>query len=212
AEAGYQAVAMEPRGLTGSSATLDGLMMEHFADDVAHVIEAVGAPAVLIGHDFGGQVAQLVGDLYPKLVSSLVLMAAPGPLPAKPEPATALRRVFISELSDHEHLEAVALALFADGNDPVVWVDGWYPTLAFAQAEAERHIAPEDLWSRLRREALVIQGADDLIVVPDNAHMMAEQVGDLATVVMVPDAGHALLPEQPAAVAAAILSWVRSRR
>lgn len=210
--AGYQAVAMEPRGLTGSSATLDGLMMEHFADDVAHVIDAVGGPAVLIGHDFGGQVAQLVSDLYPKLVSSLVLMAAPGPLPAKPEPATALRRVFISELSDHEHLEAVALALFAEGNDPVVWVDGWYPTLAFAQAEAERHIAPEDLWTRLRREILIIQGADDLIVVPDNAHMMAEHVGDLATVVMVPDAGHALLPEQPAAVAAAILSWVRSRR
>ncbi|MEM9613065.1 MAG: alpha/beta hydrolase [Actinomycetota bacterium] len=211
ARAGYQAVAMEPRGITGSSASLDGLGMEQFADDVAHVIDAVGGPAVLIGHDFGAQLAQLVSDLYPRLVSSLVLLAPPGPMPAKPEPATALRRVFIPELSDHEHLEAVALALFAEGNDPVVWVDGWYPTLAFAQAEAERHLPPEDLWERLRCDVLVVHGADDLIAVPENARMLGEQVGEQATVVTVPDAAHALLPEQPAAVAAAILSWVRGR-
>ena len=212
ARSGYQAVAMEPRGMTGSSAALDGITMEHFADDAAMVIDAMGGPAVVIGHDFGGQVAQMVAHLYPNLVSSLVLLAAPGPMPAKPEPATALRRVFITDLSDADHLEAVSLALFAEGNDPVVWVNGWYPTLAFAQAEAERHVPPEDLWGRLRRDVLIVQGEDDRIVVPENARMMADRFGALATLVSVPNAGHALLPEQPAAVAAAILSWVRGRR
>ncbi len=210
AQAGYRVVALEPRGVRGSSATLDGLTMEDVVDDVAAVLDAVGGPAVLIGHDFGGQVAQMVSYLYPHLVSSLILLAPPGPLPAKPEPATALRRVFITELSAEEHLEAVALALFAEGNDPVVWVDGWYPTLAFAQAEAERHVPPEELWSRLRHEVLVVQGTEDAIVVPENARILADHVGELATVALVPNAGHALLPEQPAAVAGAILSWVRS--
>ena len=139
----------------------------------------------------------------------LVLAASPGPVQPKPEPATALRRVFIPELSNTEHLEAVALALFAPGNDPVAWVDGWHPTLAFAQAEAERQIAIEELWARLRTETLVIQPADDLIVLPENAALMAAHAGDLVQVVTIPCAGHALLPEQPEAVATAILGWLR---
>lgn len=212
AKAGYCVLRPEPRGLIGDKGALDGVTLDHFAEDVAAVIDAFDGPAVVIGHDFGGQVAQMVSYLYPDLVSSLVLLAAPGPVPAKPEPATALRRVFIRELSDEEHLEAVALALFADGNDPVVWVNGWYPSLAFAQAEAERHMPPEELWSRLRRETLVVQPADDLVVVPENAERMATHLGDLVSVVTVPNAGHALLPEQPEALAAAILAWLRSRR
>jgi pimeloyl-ACP methyl ester carboxylesterase len=212
ARAGYRVLRPEPRGLAGSSSSLDGLTLDDFADDVAAVIDAYVGPATIVGHDFGGQVAQMVAYLYPDLVSSLVLLATPGPIQAKPEPATALRRIFIPELSDHEHLEAVALALFAEGNDPVAWVDGWYPLVAFAQAEAERQVPIEDLWAKLRVEALVVQPADDLIVLPENAELMADHVGDLVSVVSVPRAGHALLPEQPEAVAAAILWWLRSHR
>ena len=210
AKAGYCVLCPEPRGVTGSSQNLEGLTLEDFADDVASVINALDGPAVVVGHDFGGQVAQMVAYLYPHLVSSLVLFAPPGPVPAKPEPATALRRIFIPELSAEEHLEAVALALFAEGNDPVVWVDGWYPTLAFAQAEAERHMPAVELWSKLAHDALVVQPADDVVVMPANAERMQEHVGEKVSVITVPNAGHALLPEQPEAVAAAILSWLRA--
>jgi S-formylglutathione hydrolase len=212
ARAGNRVLRPEPRGVGGSSRSLQGLSLDDFADDVAAVIDACGGPAVLVGHDFGGQVAQMVACLYPDLVASLVLVACPGPIQPKPEPATALRRVFIQELSDEEHLEAIALALFSPGNDPVAWMGGWHPMLAFAQAEAERQVAVEELWGKLRTDTLVIQPADDLIVLPENAELMAQTLGELATVVSIPGAGHALLPEQPEAVAVAILSWVRSRR
>lgn len=212
ARAGYRVLCPDPRGIAGSSRALDGLTLDDFADDVAAVIDAFGGPATILGHDFGGQVAQMVSYLYPDLVTSLVLLATPGPIQPKPEPATALRRVFIPELSDEEHLEAIALALFAQGNDPVAWVDGWYPMVAFAQAEAERHIPIEDLWAKLRSDALVIQPSEDLIVLPENVQLMKRQLGDLVTVVEVPAAGHALLPEQPEAVATAVLSWLASRR
>jgi pimeloyl-ACP methyl ester carboxylesterase len=212
ARSGYRVLRPEPRGLAGSSSSLDGLTLDDFADDIGAVIDAYAGPATIVGHDFGGQVAQMVSYLYPDLVSSLVLLASPGPIQAKPEPATALRRIFIPELSDHEHLEAIALALFAEGNDPVAWVDGWYPLVAFAQAEAERQVPIEDIWNKLRVEALVLQPLDDAIVPADNAELMLEQLGDLVSVVMIPGAGHALLPEQPEAVATAILSWLRSRR
>ena len=212
AASGYRVIRPEPRGVGGSSRSLDGLVLDDFADDVASVVDTYGAPAVLVGHDFGGHVAQLVSCLHPELVDGLVLLAAPGPVPAKPEPSVALRRIFVPELTDEEHLEAIALALFAPGNDPVAWVDGWHPMLAFAQAEAERHVPPEGLWDRLRGEALVIQPTEDRIVMPENSRLMAERLGARVRVVDIPNAGHALLPEQPDAVAAAILSWLGQRR
>ena len=212
ARAGYLAIRPEPRGIGSSSSVLDGSSLQDFADDVAAVIDYHGGPATIVGHDFGGQVAQMVARTAPGLVSSLVLIATPGPVQPKPEPATALRRIFIPELSDEEHLEAIALALFAEGNDPVAWVGGWHPTLAFAEAEAERHVPIEELWASLRTGVLVIQPADDQIVVPENVELMTRELGDLVTVVTIPRAGHALLPEQPEAVATAVLSWLRPAR
>ena len=210
ATTGYLAVRPEPRGISGSSRALSGLTLEDFAADVAATIELIEGPATIVGHDFGGLVAQMVAYRYPALVSSLVLLASPGPIEPKPEPATALRRVFIPELTAEEHLEAIALALFAAGNDPVVWVDGWHSALAFAQAEAERQIPVEELWSNLRVPTLAVQPEADLMVLPDNADLMAAQVGELVTLLSIPNAGHALLPEQPEAVASAVLSWLKT--
>jgi pimeloyl-ACP methyl ester carboxylesterase len=39
---------------------------------------------------------------------------------------------------------------------------------------------------------------------------MQESYGDRVTTRMIPDASHALFPEQPAAVADAIIAWVRT--
>ncbi|MEM7340144.1 MAG: alpha/beta fold hydrolase [Actinomycetota bacterium] len=212
AREGYQVLRPQPRGVGGTSAVLVDLTMDRFADDVAAVIASFGGSAAVIGHDFGAQIGQVLAARYPDLVSSLVLLAPPGPVAAASEPATALRRIFIPELSAEEHLEAVALALFAEGNDPVVWVGGWHLQTAFAQAEAERHIEPEQLWAKLQHPVLLLQPEFDRIVPPDNARRMSSAQPDLVTLVDVPQAGHALLPEQPAAVAASILSWFGARR
>ena len=37
---------------------------------------------------------------------------------------------------------------------------------------------------------------------------MREEFGERVSVVVIPDASHALMPEQPAAVTAAILAWI----
>jgi len=38
---------------------------------------------------------------------------------------------------------------------------------------------------------------------------MREEFGDRATVVVIPNASHALIPEQPAAAIDAIVAWMR---
>ncbi len=209
ARAGYLAVGIEPRGWNGSSGALEGLRMSHLAADVAAVIaEIADGPATLVGHDFGGQVARAVATSYPELVRSLVLLATPGPRKPKAEPATAHRRTFVPELTVEEHLEAVALAFFAPGNDPVVWVDGWNRLLASSQrALLER--SPEAEWVTAGTvDTLVVRPAEDCLVSRRSADDLATQLGGRASVVEVPDAGHALLPEQPEAVAVALLTWL----
>jgi pimeloyl-ACP methyl ester carboxylesterase len=56
---------------------------------------------------------------------------------------------------------------------------------------------------------LVIQGRDDVIVVPANAKRLAAEFPSRVTVVEVDRAGHALVAEQPEAVANAVLTWLR---
>jgi pimeloyl-ACP methyl ester carboxylesterase len=59
---------------------------------------------------------------------------------------------------------------------------------------------------------LVVQPADDVVAVPENATRLVAMLGDRAHLVTIPGAGHALLPEQPGAVADAVVAWLERRR
>ncbi len=210
AAAGYRVLAMEPRGLSGSSRALTNITLQDLADDVAAVItDNRGGPASVVGHDFGGQVARAVACNHPGLVRTMILLAVPGPELPRPEPATAHRRVFVPELTMEEHLESVAVAFFADGNDPVAWVDGWHPLLAGAQLEAQQR-TPTDAWSSGGAvETLIVRPAQDRLVSPGSTRLLANELQGKVSIVEVPRAGHALLPEQPEALAVAVLTWLR---
>lgn len=210
AEAGYRVLAPEPRGSSGSSMALANLTLFDFAEDVAAVIRADNQSEVcIVGHDFGGHVARATASQYPELVKNMVLLATAGPLPAKSEPATALRRTFISELSMEERLEAISVAYFAEGNDPVVWVDGWNEILASAQLEALQR-TPSDEWcGGGDASTLLVRPTDDVLVSSDSARSLANELNGQVFAVEIPNAGHALLPEQPEAVAVAVLTWLR---
>ncbi len=210
ASAGFQVLSVDPRGLAGSSSSVAEITLTDLADDVAAVIAQNGAgPSAIVGHDFGGQVARATATRYPHLVKNLVLLATPGPVPPKPEPATAHRRTFIPELSIEEHLEAVAVAFFAAGNDPVVWVDGWHPLLASAQLEAQQRTPTEAWASGGVADTLIVRPSEDRIVSAESTQQLANELGGKVAVVEVPGAGHALLPEQPEAVAISVLTWLR---
>jgi len=56
-----------------------------------------------------------------------------------------------------------------------------------------------------------VQPADDVVALPGNANDIVDRLGVRATLVVVADAGHALLPEQPAVVADTLLAWMTER-
>jgi len=211
AAAGHRVVCPEPRGIAGTTAPLDGLTMTVLASDTAAVIRACatsGAPAVVVGHAFGNRVARMTATEFPDLVDEVVLLACGGMVAPSESASAALQAVFDESLPSDEHLAHVATAFFAHGNDPEVWADGWYPSAAFVQGVASREQSVEHWWGAGRARVLVVQPADDVIAPIGNAHAVVERLGDRAELVVIERAGHALLPEQPAAVAAAVIDWL----
>lgn len=213
AHAGYRSIAPEPRGIGASTAPLDELTMFDLAADAAAAIDALdAAPATVVGHAFGNRVTRMLATEYPDLVESCVLLACGGLVPPVAQHAAALGRVFATDVVGDEHLAAVTEAFFAPGNDASVWFDGWHATVARSQGLATNALDPAHWWQAGSADVLVVQPADDVVAPPGNAALIVEQLGDRSTAVTIDNAGHALLPEQPDAVAAAVLDWLNRRR
>jgi pimeloyl-ACP methyl ester carboxylesterase len=108
--------------------------------------------------------------------------------------------------------DLAAQAARAPGNDATVWRDGWDGALAWVQSEAV-HATPVDDWWTAGATApvLVVQGLDDRVAPPGNGRDLVEQIGARARLVELPNAGHALLPEQPEAIATAVLQFLLSQ-
>lgn len=207
AAAGYRAVALDPRGI-GASTGPAAADMRDYARDVAESVRrlAPDGRAVLIGHAFGNRVARATAAFHPEAVSSLILLASGGQVPIPPPAAKALRDVFDTSLSPAAHIAAVKMAFFAPGNDPEVWRDGWYPAVATAQGAALR-ASPAEEWTHAGgTPMLIVQAADDVIAPPANAEALRAVAPDSVDIAVLPRAGHAMLPEQPAAIAEIVLA------
>jgi pimeloyl-ACP methyl ester carboxylesterase len=100
ATAGYQTVAVNPRGAAGSTGPVDGITHHDLAADVAFIITALGAGAVhVIGNAGGNRVARCLAADRPELVRTLILLAAGGMIPPDPDTVEALRRLRVCEVT-----------------------------------------------------------------------------------------------------------------
>jgi len=212
AAAGYRVACPEPRGLGASAVSDREETLATLAADVAAVIaELSDAPAVVVGHAYGNRIARMTATNHPELVESLVLLACGGFIPITEEMGVAMRTIFDPRNSPEVRLDAVARAFFAPGNDASVWADGWYGSLARAQEQATVSTPVGDWWAGGTAPMLAVQPADDQLAVPANADALVEAVGDRVEVVVIPNAGHALLPEQPETVANVVIGWLDRR-
>ncbi|MEM9513868.1 MAG: alpha/beta hydrolase [Actinomycetota bacterium] len=209
ADSGLQPVAINPRGAGSSTGALENLRMGDLAHDVANVIERLGPPAFLIGNAYGNRVARCVASTRPELVRAVVLVCAGGEVPAEPDAAAALGEFFDESLSEADRLAAAQRALFAPGNaiDAHFIDPGRTAAAARAQTAATRAESADSWIAGGTAPMLVVQGADDRIAPPENGHRLKARWPDRVQVVDVPNAGHAVLNEQPAAVASAILEF-----
>ena len=215
AGAGFRVLRPQPRGVGESRGPMTGLTLHDFARDMAAVIgHEGGGPAVMVGHAFGNWVARMTAVDHPDLVRGVVIVAAaakayPNGFAGARELSEAVRKAGDSKLPDEERLKYLQMAFFAPGHDPSVWLKGWYHEVDEMQFAAGRATKQSEWWSGGNVPLLDLQAADDPIKPRTMMNEIRDEFGDRATVIVIENASHALVPEQPAAVIQAIVGWMR---
>ena len=214
AGAGLRVLRPQPRGMGRSRGALNGLTLHDYAADVAAVIRHAGAgPALVFGHAFGQWVARTLAADQPALVRGLVLAAAAAAARSPPPHLRAeLARCADTALPDADRRAALRAAFFAPGHDPSAWLTDWHPESGRSQRAASAATPQADWWEGGSAPILDLQAAQDPWRPRDTQHDFRDEFGaDRVRVVVIPDASHALLPEQPDAVVGAVLAWMRDR-
>lgn len=211
AAAGYRALCPEPRGLGGSSGPLDNITLHDYARDVAAVIEHDGgAPAVVAGHAFGNFVARTTAADHPQRVRAVVLLAATHTWPLVPELRDSINKCHMMHLPEAVRLQHLQHVFFAPGNDARVWLGGWDEAVMHAERAATEATPRAEWWTAGIAPVLDVLALDDPLSPPDSFHRYRDEWGaDRVTLARIPGAAHALLPEQPAAVADAIIRYLQ---
>ena len=211
AAAGFTVLRPQPRGIAGSVGPMVGTSLHQLGDDVAMVIERLGGGrAVIVGHAFGHFVARMTAVDHPAAVRGIVLAAAAASV-YPPDIAASPTRAGNLQLSDEERLGALRLAFFAPGHDARVWLHGWYPATLKMQSDSREKagVKQSDWWGAGVAPLLELIPTSDPFKPRDKWGEMRAAYGDRVTVVEIADASHALFPEQPGAVADAVIGWVR---
>ncbi|MCY1208164.1 3-oxoadipate enol-lactonase [compost metagenome] len=214
ADNAFRVLRPQPRGIGQSRGPMRGLDMHSFAADIGAVLdnEKTGA-AVIVGHAWGSQPARMLAVDRPDLVRGLVMAAASaGKLPPgfTEKPYSRMREAIDGSgnlaLPESQRLHYLEQAFFAPGHDARSWLSGWFPETHEAQAEARNITSIDAYFGGGSVPILDLQAEFDSVVVPN---VFGPMLGDRVTTAVIPDAGHALAPEQPAAMSDAIARFAR---
>lgn len=209
---GFRVLRPKPRGIGGSIGPMTNITLHDLARDIAEVVKKVGdSRAVIVGHAYGNWVARMTAADYPELVRGVVIAAAAAKQYA-PELTTAVTAAGNLALSDEERLAALRFAFFAPGNDPTVWLKGWHPEIRNSQRAAVAAVRQDEWWSGGIAPLLDLQAAQDPFKPEAKRNEMKDEFGERVTIMVIPNASHALIPEQPKAVVQALTTWIKGLR
>jgi pimeloyl-ACP methyl ester carboxylesterase len=209
AAAGFRVLRPQPRGIGQSRGPMTNISLHDFARDIAEVINALGGGrAVVVGHAYGNWVARMTAVDYPDLVRGVVIAAAAAKQ-YDPKLTVAVTQAGNPDLSDEQRLGALRFAFFAADNDPTIWLKGWHPEIRETQRAAVAAVKQSDWWSGGTAPLLDLQAAQDPFKPESKRNEMKDEFGDRVTVSVIPNASHALIPEQPKAVVDALATWIK---
>jgi pimeloyl-ACP methyl ester carboxylesterase len=214
----FRVLRPQPRGIGRSKGPMDGLTMHDLAADVAGVIEHESKGAVIVvGHAFGNFVARQIAADRPDLVRGVVVAAGsagkvpPGSTekPIGPDIRQAIDGPSDLSLPESKRLEYLQIAFFAPGNDARVWLSGWNSEVHHMESHAREHTPVDDYFAAGTAPVLDLQAEQDPVAPRRFSGVLKSLLGDRVTIVVIPNASHALFPEQPDAVAQAIATFAR---
>ena len=226
---GFRAVAHDRRGHGRSSQPWDGNDMDHYADDLAELIEALDLnDVVLVGHSTGGgEVARYIGRHGTARVSKAVLVAAVPPIMLKsasnPEglPMEVFDELRAGVTNDRSQFYKDLAVQFYGANRPGSTVSQgvcdafWLMSMQVGVKPAYdciKQFSETDFTDDLKKidvPTLVIQGDDDQIVpIDDSGRLSAEIISD-AELTVYPGEGHGLFQTNKDEFNADLLAFVK---
>ena len=209
---GFRAVAHDRRGHARSSQPWDGNDMDHYADDLAEVIEELDLhDAVLVGHSTGGgEVTRYIGRHGTSRLSKAVLVGAIPPLMLKTAanpggtPIEAFDAIRSGLATDRSQFYKDLSASFYGANRPGSTVSQgvrdafWLMSMQVgfkAAYDCVKAFSETDLTDDLRKidvPTLIIQGDDDQIVPIDDSGRLSVKIVEGAELNVYPGASHGL--------------------
>ncbi len=208
---GFRVLCPQPRGIGGSTGPLHHITLHDYARDVAAVIDHDGGGATVVaGHAFGNFVARTTAADYPHLVRAVVLLAATHTWPLTPELRDSINKCHMMQLPEAERLHHLQHVFFAPGNDARVWLGDWDEDVMHAERAATEATPKPEWWTAGKAPVLDVLALNDPLSPPHSVNCYRDEWGaERVTLARIPDAAHALLPEQPAAVADAIITYMQ---
>ena len=204
--AGYKTVAVDPPQEMPPDATLHDL-----ATYVINAIDTAGIEGFhVVGHAFGNRLARMISNDYPSRVLTLTLLAAGGYIEMEKHVLEALLGTFDESVTAEKHLEFVATAFFAPGNDATTWRDGWMKNVMRLQQKALARVDRSEWWDAVAPRVLVVQALQDVVAPVGNGQKYASDHPTITTLVDIDGAGHAMLPEKPDEIAEALITFLRN--
>lgn len=209
---GYRTLIMQARGIDGSELPSLQTNLFDYAGDLAAVLDSEGLsqPVTLIGHAFGNRIARTFASNYPDRVRSLVLLAAGDSAPPA-ETRDAILKVLFNLWPQSTRAAALQQAFFAPQQQaPDYWMSGWYPKAGLAQGTATASTPTREWTHGGNAPMLIVQPQYDAAAAEGAAKLLANYP-ERVTVVKLANAGHAILPEQPAIVTQLIIDHLKQR-
>jgi pimeloyl-ACP methyl ester carboxylesterase len=208
--AGFRVLRPQPRGMGNSTAPEPGLDLHDLALDTRRVINRYGqGRAIVAGHAYGHFIARVTDLDHPAAVRGVALLAAG----ARTFPAGLTQDLDLAAdatQNQADRLAALQRAFFAPGNDATPWLEGWHPEWRDIYRSASATPPRSSWWPSSHAPVLDLQGANDPWRPESTRHELHDVLPDRVTVRVIPHASHALVIEQPAAVAEAIIEWARA--
>ncbi len=189
--------------------------VEAMAGDCLAVLDAAGAEqAHVVGISMGGLVAQELALCHPERVSSLALLATHPGMANWVLPQEVIDFLTTRMTMDAEARGAFSIPFNYDPSTPRGLIDEDWAARAAGTAGPEGYAAQGGtaLWSgwdrlpSLQPRTLVMHGAGDRLVVPDNGRLLAERIPG-ARWVEIPAANHILTTDQAELVNSTLLDW-----
>lgn len=214
ADDGFCAVAVNPRGVGGSSGSTEDLTLHTYGADVAAVIETLDCgPVHVLGHAYGNRITRCLAVDRPELIRSLILLAAPGSAKAAdPEVASALANWTRDDATEAECIEVLELMVGDPATAPSIWRQLRRDAAFAREQSAALRTPPIDYYEGGGDKPLfIVQGLADRSAPPENARQLHDRFPARVRLVEMAGVGHMPFLEQPETVADALLSFLQEQ-